>query len=72
MLGSLHDSQKKDWRKYVKPLTHAYNCMVNETTGYSPYFLLFGHHARLPIDVLYDTDPDVICLGKPISITSQT
>ena len=59
MLGSLHESQKRDWRKYVKPLTHAYNCMVNETTGYSPYFLLFGRHARLPIDILFGTDPDV-------------
>ena len=59
MLGSLHDSQKKDWHKYVKPLTHAYNCMVNETTGYSRYLLLFGRHARLPIDVLYGTDSDV-------------
>ena len=65
MLGSLHDSQKKDWRKYVKPLTHAYNCMVNETTGYSPYFLLFGRHARLPIDVLYGTDPDVTRTKEP-------
>ena len=59
MLGTLQDSQKKDWRKYVKPLTHAYNCMVNETTGYSPYFLMFGRHARLPIDVQFGTDPDV-------------
>ena len=65
MLGSLHDSQKKDRRKYVKPLTHAYNCMVNETTNYSPYFLLFGRHARLPIDVLYGTDPDVTRTKEP-------
>ena len=58
MLGTLHQSQKKDWRMYVKPLTHAYNCTVNETTGYSPYYLMFGRHARLPIDILFGTDPD--------------
>ena len=59
MLGTLHESQKREWRKYVKPLTHAYNCTVNETTGYSPYFLMFGRHARLPIDVAFGTDPGV-------------
>ena len=59
MLGTLHESQKREWRKYVKPLTHAYNCTVNETTGYSPYFLMFGRHARLPIDVAFGTDPGI-------------
>ena len=58
MLGTLHASEKKEWRKYVKPLTHAYNCTINETTGYSPYYLMFGRHARLPIDIAFGTDPD--------------
>ena len=59
MLGTLHQYQKADWRKYVKPLTHAYNCAVNETTGFTPYFLMFGRHAKLPIDLAFGTDPDV-------------
>ena len=58
MLGTLHSSQKKEWRKYIKPLTHAYNCTVHETTGYAPYYLMFGRHARLPVDLLFGTDPD--------------
>ena len=39
MLGTLHASEKRDCRKHVKPLTHAYNSTVNETTGYSPYYV---------------------------------
>ena len=58
MLGTLHASEKRDWRKHVKPLTHAYNCTVNETTGYSPYYLMFGRHARLPVDIAFGIDPD--------------
>ena len=58
MLGTLHASKKVEWRKHIKPLTHAYNCTVNETTGYSPYYLMFGRHARLPIDVAFGIDPE--------------
>ena len=59
MLGTLNQQQKSEWRKYVKPLTHAYNCTVNETTGFTPYFLMFGRHAKLPIDIAFGTDPDI-------------
>ena len=58
MLGTLHNSQKRDWRKYVEPLTHAYNCTINDTTGFSPNYLMFGRQPRLPIDILFGTDPD--------------
>lgn len=65
MLGTLNHSQKQDWRKYVGPLSHAYNCIVHGTTGYSPYYLMFGRHARLPIDLMFGTDPDKRSLKGP-------
>ena len=51
MLGTPTPEQKKDWNSHVPALVHAYNCMKNAATGFSPYYLLFGREHRLPVDV---------------------
>ena len=51
MLGTLTLEQKKDWKSHVPALVHAYNCIRNAATGFSPYYLLFGREPRLPVDV---------------------
>lgn len=53
MLGTLNPKNKQRWSQHVAFLVHAYNCSRNESTGYSPYFLMFGREARLPIDVCF-------------------
>ena len=52
MLGTLETDHKVDWKTYVAPLVHMYNSTQHDTTGFSPYFLLFGREPRLPIDLL--------------------
>ena len=51
MLGTLSDKEKSDWKSYLGCMTHAYNCTKHASTTYSPYYLMFGRHPRLPIDV---------------------
>ena len=55
MLRNLEESQKTHWKDHLSKLTHAYNCTKNSSTGYSPYFIMFGHKPRLPIDALLET-----------------
>ena len=51
MLGTLSDEEKSDWKSHLGCMTHAYNCTKHISTTYSPYYLMFGRHPRLPIDV---------------------
>ena len=50
MLGTMSEKQKSDWKSHVPTLTHAYNATMHESTGFSPFFLMFGRHPRLAID----------------------
>ena len=58
MLGTLSEDQKRSWRKYVPELVHAYNCSRHESTGVSPFFMMFGRNARLPVDIAMGVNPD--------------
>ena len=51
MLGTLSEEEKSDWKSYLGCMTHAYNCTKHASTTYSPYYLMFGRHTKLPIDV---------------------
>ena len=56
LLKSLSPDKKKHWPKYLPELVFSYNVSQNSTTGYSPYYLLFGRSPKLPIDFLLGTN----------------
>ena len=51
MIGTLLTHAKKNWQEWVSTLVSAYNSTVSNATGFSPYFLMYGHHLQLPIDI---------------------
>ena len=56
MLRTLEESQKSRWKDHLNKVVHAYNCSRNATTGFSPYYLLFGRNPRLPVDALLEVE----------------
>ncbi|XP_052462953.1 uncharacterized protein LOC128020214 [Carassius gibelio] len=50
--------KKQNWSQQIPYLLHAYNSTKNDATGYSPYFLMFGREARLPVDICFGTSAD--------------
>ena len=52
MLGTLPTHAKKNWQEWITTLTHVYNCTISSVSGFSPYFLMFGHTPKISLDIV--------------------
>ncbi|KAJ8360154.1 hypothetical protein SKAU_G00166790 [Synaphobranchus kaupii] len=53
MIRALAPHSKARWPQMLQLLTFCYNCTEHETTGFAPFFLMFGRIPRLPVDVVF-------------------
>lgn len=58
MLGTLDPNDKADWKEHVETLTHAYNVTKHDSTGFSPFYLMFGRHPLLPVELVFRRTKD--------------
>ena len=55
MLKTLPEHHKTQRKNHVNKLVHVCNCTKYSSTGYSPYYLMFGRVPSLPIDLVLPT-----------------
>lgn len=63
MIRSLPARAKERWPQMIQTLTFSYNCTTHETTGFAPFYLMFGRVPRLPVDIMFGStlrDEDVV------------
>uniref|UniRef100_A0A3B1JU25 Gypsy retrotransposon integrase-like protein 1 n=1 Tax=Astyanax mexicanus TaxID=7994 RepID=A0A3B1JU25_ASTMX len=63
LLRTLPTEQKRVWTRHLAQVVFAYNTTCHQTTGESPYFLMFGQVPRLPVDFLLATVDEPSCGG---------
>lgn len=52
LLSSLEGNEQTHWHRKLPELVHAYNNTVNDSTGLSPFFVMHGRNALLPVDMM--------------------
>ena len=67
MLAKCIDQNQSDWSSLLPFVLMAYRSSVHESTGFTPYFLVFGHEMSLPLDLMY-TPPEH---SEPTSLKKQ-
>ena len=51
MLRGCVEDHQRDWDKYFPYLLHAYRAAAQESTGETPFYLIFGRPCRAPLDL---------------------
>ena len=60
ILSKLISDHRRDWADFVPKAVLAYNTSVHESTGYTPYRLMFGREAILPLDTALNLETSPI------------
>ena len=54
------EKRLKEWDKILPTIEMVVNSSVNKSTGYSPFFLMHGHHPVTPLELLRDREESTV------------
>ena len=55
MIATVTTDYPFEWEEALPKVCIAYNTTIHGTTGYSPFYLMYGREPHLPIDIVYST-----------------
>ena len=58
LLRSLPENKKKKWPEMLGKITYFYNTTPHSTTGFTPFYLMFGREARLLPNLFNDSSQE--------------
>ena len=58
MLAKMVSENQRDWDDKLSAVAFAYRNSAQESTGFSPYYLMYGREARIPADIVYGPPGD--------------
>ena len=70
MLSAYVDESGSNWDMYLQLVTFAYNTSVQASTNFSPFYVLFGREATVPMDLALEI-PKKIIVNSDLSIYMQ-
>ena len=53
MLAATVEEHPGDWDKHLRAVCMVCNTSVDPSTGFSPFFMMFGRQAIIPLDLVY-------------------
>ena len=61
MLATATAEHSLDWEECLPKVCFAYNTSVQASTGHTPFYLMSGRQAKLPVDLMYglENTPEV-------------
>jgi len=58
LLSTAIKDHHTEWEDHLRATCMAYNTSEQSTTGFTPFFLMFGREARMPIDIMFGRPPE--------------
>ena len=57
MLKTVGNEEQDDWDEHLEYVVAAYRHSHHESTGYSAFYMMYGRHANIPLDVIVGLPP---------------